>query len=698
VRFFAVLVAFVSAFIGQHRSERINVTNKSNPFVIEGVSRDGWIRREAIVDIEPILKDLGERAIVKLSLDGWRPSGKPDVLVKVCGNEQARSSRELNFEFRIDKNSCSDKAIRIEVKNPFKSPDKRELGVKFVSVDFKSDWSLELFNELSFWVAAIFCLALSILWGGKSFLIFGPSTVFLLQYIHWDSAFDLLTLGIVILFISCGFKIDILGSPRDLKGYKLPLALILILALGIRLYGFDFGLPHFYHPDEFRKAQIAFRIVEEGRFDPRYFLHPSLLLYLTALMGGIRELFFGAESSVVMFTESGRLVSIIANTLSVFLVYRLGILLFSNRLLSVIAASLVAFSPLMITSARYLKEDSLLTFFVLLATYFSARASKNRSSKTLLLAGLCVGLAAGSKYSGVLAAIALFVFPLIYWRLTPVILLSCLLIPVGFLVTTPYSVLNSEQFVSDFNKERKHMHKGHDQMKISPWDHFWMYHAGRSVAPSLGWITFLVVLIVTGDALRRRDYTVLALIVLAGTFYMPAEFVNAKPPPQPERYIFPCIPFLALVAAYGFIRLKPVIWVAAVASIAIPSLLLAREIPNDTRKVMRHWMVHNLQGGSHVLIDAIPYTPQLPEFRTTLFGAPEQRRNLTIDKIKEIGAEYVLVTSLSYDRFFHTRTSDQIVRRRFEEIFSGLTLVHEVRPKYKTYGFHNPTLKLFKVE
>lgn len=698
MRFFAVLVAFVSAFIGQHRSERINVTTESNPFVIEGVSRDGWIRKEAIIDIEPILKDLGERATVKLSLDGWRPSGNPEVLVKVCGNEQARSSRELNFEFRIDKKICSDKAIRVEIKNPFISPDKRELGVKFVSVDFKSDWSLEPFSELSFWVAAIFCLALSILWGGKSFLLFGPITAFLLQYIHWDSAFDLLTLGIVILLISFGFKRDILGSPRELKRYKLPLAVILISALGIRLYGFDFGLPHFYHPDEFRKAQIALRVVQEGRFDPNYFLHPSLLLYLTALMGGIRELFFGAQSTVVMFTESGRLVSIIANTLSVFLVYRLGILLFSNRLLSVIAASLVAFSPLMITSARYLKEDSLLTFFVLLATYFAARASINKSSKTLLLAGLCVGLAAGSKYSGVLAAIALFVFPLVYWRLTPVILLSCLLIPVGFLITTPYSVLNSEQFVRDFNKEKKHMSKGHHQMKIGSWDHFWMYHAGRSVAPSLGWIAFLVVLVITGDALRRKDYTVLALIVLAGTFYMPAEYVNAKPPPQPERYIFPCIPFLALVAAYGFIRLKAVFWIAAVVSIAVPSLLLAREVSNDTREMMRHWMVHNLQGGTHVLIDAIPYTPQLPEFRTTLFGAPEQRRNLTIDNIKEVGAEYVLVTSLSYDRFFHTRTSDQIVRRRFEEIFSGLTLVHEVRPTYKTYGFHNPTLKLFKVE
>ncbi len=698
MRVLALFVSLVCAFIGQNSSETTTITTVTNPFVIEGVSRDGWIGKNAIIDLEPILKDLGKSASVRLHLDGWRPSGTPEVIVSICGSEESKSGQSIIIETKIDKTNCADQSIKVEVKNTFRSPDKRDLGVKFVSVNFRSDWSFGVLERSSFWVAALICFFISILWGGKSYLLFGPVTALLLSFIHWDSGFDLLTLGVVVLFISFGFKKNLFKTPINFEVGGRFLWILLALALLVRLYGFDFGLPHFYHPDEYRKAQIAFRVVEFGKFDPNYFLHPSLLLYLTAFMGAIRQLLFAAESSVVMFAESGRLVSILANTLSVLLVYKLGRLLFNNKAISIIAASLVAFSPLMITSARYLKEDSLLTFFVLLASYLAAKASIHRNSKLLLLAGLCVGFAAGSKYSGILAIVVLFVFPLVYRRLTPMIFLACLLVPIGFLVTTPYSVINKKQFVNDFNKEKKHMSKGHHQMKIGSWDHFWMYHAGRSVAPSLGWVSFLVLLVVIGDALKRKDSTILAVAFLAATFYLPAEYVNAKPPPQPERYIFPCIPFLSLLAGYGLVRLNSFLSVVAVLSVLVPSVLLAREVPNDTREVMRQWMITNLKGGTHILIDAIPYTPSLPEFKTTLFSAPEQRRNLTIEEMKTIGAEYVLVTSLSYDRFFHTRTSDQIVRRRFEELFSKLPLIHEVKPDYKTYGFHNPTLKLLKVE
>lgn len=698
MRIVSLLFALTSAFIGQNISERLDVTRETNPFVIDGVSRDGWIGKEAVIELEPILKDLGENVSVRLNLDGWRPRGNPEVLVRICGIEKESTGRNIVIESKIKNTECFDRVVRIEVKNTFKSQDKRELGVKFLSVSFKSDWSFGALSKVSFWVAALFCFLLSIIWGGKSFLLFGVFTAFLLQHIHWDSAFDLLTLGLVVLSISVGIKKNCFDRPLNLEVKPLILWLILALAFAIRIYGYDFGLPHFYHPDEYRKAKIAQRFVETGQYDPKYFLHPSLLLYLTAFVGFLRNIFFDSDLSTVMFTEAGRLVSIIANVFSVFLVYRFGILLFNNKILSIFSSFIVAFSPLMITSSRYLKEDSLLTFFILLASYLAARASIQNSHKILLLSGFCVGLAAGSKYSGILAVVVLFIFPLVYRRITPMILLACMLIPVGFIVSTPYSILNHKQFIRDFNLEREHMSIGHHQMKVGSWDHFWMYHAGRSVAPSLGWVSFLVLLIVIGDAIRRKDSTVLALAFLAATFYLPAEYVNAKPPPQPERYIFPCIPFLALLAGHGLVRIHSVFSILAALGILVPSILLAREVPKDTREEMRKWMISNLVDGTHILIDSIPYIPLLPEFKTTLLSAPEQRRSMIIENIKTLGVEYLLVTSLSYDRYFHTRTSDQIIRKRFEDLFLNLELVHEVKPKYKTYGFHNPTLKLFKVK
>src|SRR4029453_15231915 len=62
------------------------------------------------------------------------------------------------------------------------------------------------------------------------------------------------------------------------------LAAILLIALGLRAWALDFGLPYLYHPDEPNKIEIAQNIVKTGDLNPHYFKKPTLLIYANALL------------------------------------------------------------------------------------------------------------------------------------------------------------------------------------------------------------------------------------------------------------------------------------------------------------------------------------------------------------------------------------------------------------------------------
>ncbi|HSE68039.1 MAG TPA: hypothetical protein VLB12_13715, partial [Gemmatimonadales bacterium] len=57
------------------------------------------------------------------------------------------------------------------------------------------------------------------------------------------------------------------------------LAAILVIALALRAWALDFGLPYLYHPDEPSKIEIAQNIVKTGDLNPHYFKKPTLLIY-----------------------------------------------------------------------------------------------------------------------------------------------------------------------------------------------------------------------------------------------------------------------------------------------------------------------------------------------------------------------------------------------------------------------------------
>ncbi|NDC39794.1 MAG: phospholipid carrier-dependent glycosyltransferase, partial [Proteobacteria bacterium] len=165
---------------------------------------------------------------------------------------------------------------------------------------------------------------------------------------------------------------------------------LVLFAGAVRFYGLSFGLPANFHPDEVPKVNAVMRMVDHGDLNPRYFLHPSLLLYSCYFVNTILQYvgsFFGVEGT---FRETaflaGRVVSATAGTLSVGLVYLIGRRLYGS-FAGFTAALLLAVFPLHVTCSRYLKEDALLVFFFLTCIALTLKAAQEKRQWLLYLAG-----------------------------------------------------------------------------------------------------------------------------------------------------------------------------------------------------------------------------------------------------------------------------------------------------------------------
>ena len=71
--------------------------------------------------------------------------------------------------------------------------------------------------------------------------------------------------------------------PRSASLEKWLLGAIVVLALSLRIWAIDFGLPFMYHPDESMKIRIAQHMFKTGDLNPHYFKKPTLFIYLNAL-------------------------------------------------------------------------------------------------------------------------------------------------------------------------------------------------------------------------------------------------------------------------------------------------------------------------------------------------------------------------------------------------------------------------------
>ena len=184
---------------------------------------------------------------------------------------------------------------------------------------------------------------------------------------------------------------------------------IVVVALGLRLYGIDWDQGHLYHPDE---RAILMRVVdlefpaagnlsdlldaEESPLNPRWFPYGSLPLYLLKSVQSIAGNW--TELDVFALRLPGRVLSAFADTGTVIAVLVLGTSLYGRRV-GLLASGLLAVTVLHIQISHFFTVDPFMVFFTVVSLIFMVRVARGGRLTDSALAGLFVGLALASKAS-----------------------------------------------------------------------------------------------------------------------------------------------------------------------------------------------------------------------------------------------------------------------------------------------------------
>jgi 4-amino-4-deoxy-L-arabinose transferase-like glycosyltransferase len=413
------------------------------------------------------------------------------------------------------------------------------------------------------------------------------------------------------------------------------LALIGGVAALLRLWGIAFGLPYDFHADEPFIVKTAVNIVVNGDFNPHIFTWPPLFIYLNApfyylffLVGKAGGVFPSRTEFIAYYTLDPsyfiltiRLTSVFFGVLSLLPLYLLGRRL-GHPKVGLLAATLLAVSPLHVENSHFGKVDITLVFFILWATYFLYLSYLHRRTRDYLLFGLSAGLATAAKYPAGLLVIALFLLsPLLLLRqeakpwsrpseFYPLLVgLSAYLL--AFFLGAPHIFLDFPTFWHDFTDL--------SSMTTIPWlggervGSRFVYYAKlllvEDLGPLVGIFWVAGVLLFAG----RKPREALVLLAFPALYYC---FFGLSANVFP-RYGLPLLPTVLLFVAYA------VWWISEVGTIkkrrlhhaifllmafvfvylgAVRALRVGHNLSQaDTRIIAKEWIEANIPAGSRIV-------------------------------------------------------------------------------------------------
>jgi hypothetical protein len=415
------------------------------------------------------------------------------------------------------------------------------------------------------------------------------------------------------------------GSRRDL--HRPALAALLVATFLLRLWGVKQGLPFSYNTDEathFVPRAIAF---SSHDLNPQYFLNPPAYSYLLHV---IFELWFGSGDAVTRAyvtdpTEVfvvARVVAAVLGTLAVWLTYLAGGRFF-NRTVGLLAAAIFGLAFLPIFYSHLALNDVPTLAPVALSLYGVAGVLRRGRRRDYVIAGVGIGLAAATKYTGgitLVCLLAAFVCDAAgggVWQAVRRFVLALAVALLAFVAANPYSVLDFSAFQAGISAQAS-LAAGQDPVKLGTTTgsgtayYIWALTWGLGWAPTFAALGGAVLLLV-----RRR--LALGLVLLPA----PIAFIIFMGDQQRffGRWLMPIFPIVALLAAYGAVELVrwltrsrgiPAIVAGGLAAIVLLAQSVVSVVHNDavlsrpdTRNLTRAWMVAHVPAGAKVVIEPV---------------------------------------------------------------------------------------------
>jgi len=410
------------------------------------------------------------------------------------------------------------------------------------------------------------------------------------------------------------------------------LAIILAVALALRLYDVGFGLPSLYDPDEPIFMVMALKLLKQQTLNPGWFGHPgTTTIYLIALIdaavlgfgmltghyGSVADFGHAAYANPALLFIPARVAMALFGVGCVWLIYSLGRRLFGNAV-GLVAAAFLAVNSLHILWSQVVRTDVMASFFMLVSLIFSVRAAKDGRLRDHLLSGAFIGVAIATKWPSAVVAVGLVGAALYRMRDSGRLdvelarlaaAFACILIAV--FVASPYIFLDWQTVLANVSREVNHGHLAQNGGGFL-WNLRW-YLLGQG-AGSMGLAGLVLAAagaIAAWKTAPLARWTLLPALVGFLALICSQDMVWS-------RWLIPAMPLLCLLAAVALVGIGR--WLASilgsraavatglVAAIAIvPSLASAsdsiREREVDTRALAADWATAHIPDGSTVLLE-----------------------------------------------------------------------------------------------
>lgn len=509
------------------------------------------------------------------------------------------------------------------------------------------------------------------------------------------------------------------GMRSTLRCVKWQIAALMLISLGLHLWGIRRDLPYSEEYDENFFVPVAIDMVARGSLNPEWFGNPgSTLIYPLTLLYRIGHAvvsggaWIGPEpglssafrSSPALYYMAGRLLCVVFAVSSIPLLYAVG-----RRSLGVRAALIGCFLyillPLPTAHAQMVRTDSPGVFFGLLALWSCFRLRSRPTLTIQLLAGAAIGLAIATRYFMVALVPVLLVVNFLNWRegryrggRAAASYTACGLTTVflGFALSTPYFFLDFETVRSNLLSEARGSHVGADGLsRLGNFAWYW----SQSFPKNLTWPVFLVALCGWLHSIRRGArhallFSTYVLVFLVGISLSSLHW---------DRWTIQVLPILTLFAGAGlasafrhFASPRKVAWIVVLLLGLVPGyqtvLQNIRQYNPSTRVLARQWMIGNVPSGSVVYQEFYSAPLKETSFVTTMvFSLAVAKR---VDYFRHKRVPYLMISSDVYGRYYKApdRHPDEV--RFYDSLEKDAELLQEFRPTRTTGG---PVIRVYRL-
>lgn len=379
-----------------------------------------------------------------------------------------------------------------------------------------------------------------------------------------------------------------------LKSVINPIFPILLLGLGLRFYGINWDSGFHLHPDERMLIMVADKIRFWSNLNPDFFNYGSLPIYLLKGLNQTIDFILNTNTATydgMLYT--GRILSICADLLVVFLIYKISKILFHKTSVSFWSALLysVAFFP--IQNSHFFIVDTFVNLFLTFLIYLLLSYKNKPTLKKIFLIGIIFAAAITSKITS-LVILPIIILTMILPHsnhkfhlslkrrvIQNYIIQSMRKIGI-FAITTiffsflfmPYAYIESHKFINDISAQIRM----NSDPYIFPYTLQYigtipyLYYLKNIALWGLG--PFISIFVVTGGVfgierfvkilkfkIKSNKSNSLIISILSWKFgifilfYLIYFAVIGKSAVKFMRYLLPIYPFFAILAGYGISKL-----------------------------------------------------------------------------------------------------------------------------------------------